>query len=608
MGYKRFEKTAIPLKKNFAVFDIETKGWDRPYCIGFYNGRLFKLFLGNDCIYDFLRFSITHKFRAYNIYAHNGGKFDFNFLADWLKESDRRLEFLFRGSTCVKLTVYHSNKTDEEGNYVNRNNTRFVDSYTLLPYSLDRLTRDFNVQHAKTNFTENGERDYEVLYRLYKQNDPKFFAYVQHDCMGLYEVLDKFYDLIHQQNGCVGLTLASTSLKTFKNGFLDKELKMTSRELNDEMRQGYYGGRVEIFSLFQDNGNYFCFDVNSLYPFVMRNNKYPISPPHVVKNPSKDHYLKYEGFTECNVNVPYDLYLPVLPYRLDKKLFFPVGKLHGIWDNILLQKAYEKGCKIYPLKGYVFKTDYLFKDYVDRFYSLKKHSVPNTAPYIIAKLLLNSLYGKFAQRQESESIVKILDPSNTEYEIKDVLDPDFNLFRVKTESSGNHFLPQISMHVTACSMLVLYEYMEKILESGHNIAYCDTDSVFTDHRLRQSERLGGMKLEYTYKRGYFLLPKTYYVCDGNGFKKVKAKGFIYEFQDKLTESSFKKALFYNDYSDFVMESDISLNSMKQSFRRHGGFVSTDVRRKSIKSQYDKRKINKDYTTRPFSVKELLSMR
>jgi hypothetical protein len=262
----------------------------------------------------------------------------------------------------------------------------------------------------------------------------------------------------------------------------------------------------------------------------------------------------------------------------------------------------ELGYKITPLKAMCFESDYIFKDYVKNFYKLKQRSRSGTPSYIIAKLMLNSLYGKFAQSQESEKLVKITSPEDMEeYEIVDVFDVDHGIFRVKCESKGNFFIPQISIHVTALAQLRLYEFIERLHEKGYIVSYCDTDSLFTDGRLHTSNKLGDMKKEYDFIKGYFLNPKTYCIIKKEG-NKVKAKGFTLEFQKQLTENSFKKALFKNDFSDFNMQTNEKRpNPMKSSFIRHKKYVSTDIIKKSIKTRYNKRIILKDYNTKPLII-------
>lgn len=607
---KSFNKI-IPREIKIAVFDIESHNWVNPYALGFYDGKNFYKFLGKSCISDFLKFIINYKYRAFTIFAHYGGKFDFNFLIEILKSWNYDFNMIFQGSRCLQLKIYE-HKEDKLRNRDNRHCVKFSDSYSLLRFSLDELTKDFNVKHKKINFMDkpNKTPDYEYLYQLYRQKDKRFDEYLYNDVLGLYEVLQKFTNIIYENNGRMSLTIASTSLKTFQSGYLKNKLIMANRKTNDEMKQGYYGGRTEIFRMYLKEGKYKCYDVNSLYPFVMFNNRFPISKPRKFINPDMSMIKNSLGITKAIVTTPKKMYLPLLPYRLEinkvTKLVFPLGKFIGYWDNVLLNKALELGYKVKPLETMVFDGEYIFEDYVKNFHNLKQKTKKNTPSHILAKLMLNSLYGKFGQNQDSECIKKIVDPRDfKKYDITDVFDIDHNLFRVKTESKGNFFLPQISIHVTALALLHLYNVMEKIIQEEKQLAYCDTDSIFTNANLKINNKLGGMKKEYSFKKGYFLLPKTYCIVKNNDEIKVKAKGFISKFQKQIKEKDFKNALFKDDYSGFSIESnEVKFNSIKMSFVRHKTFVSTDKIKKSIKSRYDKRIKLKNFDTIPLIVDKL----
>lgn len=56
------------------------------------------------------------------------------------------------------------------------------------------------------------------------------------------------------------------------------------------------------------------------------------------------------------------------------------------------------GYKFKILRGYTFKQDIIFADYVKFLYEMKVNSEKNTPDYRIAKLLLNSLYGRLGFR------------------------------------------------------------------------------------------------------------------------------------------------------------------------------------------------------------------
>src|SRR5258708_31928950 len=60
-----------------------------------------------------------------------------------------------------------------------------------------------------------------------------------------------------------------------------------------------------------------------------------------------------------------------------------------------LYNAQKYGYKFEILWGYTFKSEYIFKDYINKLYNLRL-TYPKTDPMnLIAKLLLNSLYGRF---------------------------------------------------------------------------------------------------------------------------------------------------------------------------------------------------------------------
>lgn len=497
-------RTFQPIVKDqikIAVFDIETHKWINPYSVTFYDGEIYKVFTGQTCISNFLREVIRHKYRAFTIFAHNGGRFDFNFIMETLKKWQYDIKIIFQGSRCLQIKVFHQKEGKLEKRN-GRNATTFSDSYALLKFSLAKLTKDFNVEHKKINFTKDidikklGFKDeYEYLYYLYKQKDQRFYDYIKNDVYGLYEVLNKFNNIIHEKQGKMSLTIASTALKTFQLGYMKRKIKMVDRTINDEMKQAYYGGRTEIFRMYLPDNHYYCYDINSLYPHVMFNNEFPVTPPKLIKNITLTNIKENLGITKCRVKTPDDIYIPVLPIHHEinktRKLIFPTGKFEGYWDNHQIRKAIQLGYKIEPIKGWVFSGEKIFKEYVHKFYDMKLKSKKDTPSYVISKLLLNSLYGKFAQRQDSEMVMKITDPKEAKkYEIVGIIDPDFSMYRIKCESKGNFFIPQISIHVTALAQLHLYSLIEQVLQKDKIIAYCDTDSIFTDMKMNTGDKLG----------------------------------------------------------------------------------------------------------------------
>ena len=101
---------------------------------------------------------------------------------------------------------------------------------------------------------------------------------------------------------------------------------------------------------------------------------------------------EYFGLVKCSVLPPRALYHPVLPYRTQGKLMFPLCRtcadnlqqepchhsdaertLHGTWVTLELEKALEKGYKLVRIVWHFPEhTDGLFKDYIDTFLRIKQ--------------------------------------------------------------------------------------------------------------------------------------------------------------------------------------------------------------------------------------------
>ena len=104
-------------------------------------------------------------------------------------------------------------------------------------------------------------------------------------------------------------------------------------------------------------------DICSLYPFVNKNRRYPISHPVINRENFQD-ISNYFGLIKCKVLTPCKLYHGVLPVRIKSKLLFPLCKqcvldtcsecrhsedqraFWGTFTTIEVQKAIEKGYKI----------------------------------------------------------------------------------------------------------------------------------------------------------------------------------------------------------------------------------------------------------------------
>ena len=190
-------------------------------------------------------------------------------------------------------------------------------------------------------------------------------------------------------------------------------------------------------------------DFTSLYPWCNKNTYNVVGHPQIITENFRD-VSTYFGLIKCTVLPPRGLFHPVLPYRTQNKLMFPLCKtctdtlnqnpcthtdeeraILGTWCHVELMKAIEKGyqvLKIHEVWHWEETTDQLFSPYVNLYLKRKqeasgypKHCVtdeqkqqyideyyehegirldPNNIEYnpglrFLAKLMLNSLWGTY---------------------------------------------------------------------------------------------------------------------------------------------------------------------------------------------------------------------
>lgn len=297
------------------------------------------------------------------------------------------------------------------------------------------------------------------------------------------------------------------------------------------------------------------YDVNSMYAWAMTQD----IPDKVYcqlgpKFPATRIPLNRCGFVRCEVFVP-DMPIPPLPYRAGK-LLFPVGHLTGTWPTVELRQAVKMGCKI--LKHYesvYFKTQKPFVNFVTHLFKFRDKTLPgyNEAMSTIAKLIVNSTYGKFGMGSIREAI-------HVNPDIKEVLAKRMRpmespvsipVFIEELTVETDYMLPHIAAWITALARVRLLEGLT--LLPPESIFYCDTDSIVTSARLPKEligEKLGQYKVESWKDKSImdniieaeFVAPKVYAMKGTKpGQSKAKAKGFSqFGGGAKLTTESIAK--------------------------------------------------------------------
>lgn len=479
-----------------------------------------------------------------------------------------------------------------------KNNSRiiFIDTKNWFSTSLKRLGKAFGLDKGEIKDFEN-VTDEELLPYCY--NDSKIVA----------EVVIKFIDFINKHDlGNFSITSASQAFNAYRHRFMrEKTIVIHGKsDYYDLEQQTYRGGRTDIFK----QGvyyNIYKLDINSMYPFVMRNNDYPIAPLSrriLIKGNIKDlkeYVKKYFVIADCDIC----LTEPSIAIKRNK-LVFPIGNIKNAYlTNPELEYLLSNN-SIKTINRYLlYKKENIFSEYVDYFYNIKQNS---TGPMKeLSKLFLNSLYGKFGQRALggiseydnyiSRSFFELVDDNGCYFEhetgnkIMKIGDKIYSV-SPKLKKPSYNSSPIISSAVTAYARMYLFKLFK--ICGFENLYYCDTDSIFTN-------RLGYEKLKNC---GY---------VDNNklGLLKVEDIGDVcirgpkdydwYSYQDRSYKRTIKgipnNAIQIDD-NEYVYDQWVTgLTRYRQPKKK--GIMIKEIK-KELSRDYDKGIINTDGSVSPLN--------
>jgi len=448
--------------------------------------------------------------------------------------------------------------------------------------------------------------------------------YVIRDAEIAYTFMSKFQDKLVDELGVnLGITIGQMAMQTYRRNYMLAPVQITYNSPN--CLRAYYGGRVEIFYKGSIENVHVC-DINSCYPYVMRDRHYP-DTSRIEPSTIDTHEF---GIGKFKVHVPEDTFLPVLPFKSENgKLFFPVGTFTGWWTYQEMRYAIRHGAKIikeYQGEG-TNNSCRPFDDFIDTFYNLRIGSkkVLKTNPKdpqanfdsIFYKLWQNNLYGKWCQWRAGNTLTR---DKWSDYQLeKWRAHPDF--VEKKIGVFYSYTVPKLEppktanfmwgIYVTSYSRMYLHEGMYRLHRDGHKILYCDTDSIMfspgSDNiDLPFSNKLGDWDLE-KFDLGVFRQAKGYLLCNKKGkdyeIEKVASKGvpthlaydFIIDGMAMVTKPMRLKEALIRASADINQDDKEFLEEMGEN-------VWYDVR-KEMRSVYIKRS-GKRGVTRAVNVSEI----
>lgn len=445
------------------------------------------------------------------------------------------------------------------------------------------------------------------------------------------EITFKFSKFINGSFNSIGAdmksTIASTSMSLFRNKYLKTWIIQPKKEVIIEQQKGYYGGRTETFVRGKIDGlGLSLYDINSLYPYVMQKYKYPHPNTIQYTDSPKSSIVKYEGLSYVKVKVPKNLHIPLLPHRYNNKLCFPIGSFFGWHSHVELRKAIQLGYKIDFISSYYYEKSFNpFNSFVNDLYNKRMYyKKNNNSLEYTYKILLNSLYGKFAQRiyntdiyftdneKQNEKIKKVIQINNSNamsgltprYDIdtpnaEEIEDDDGNIIikpkiyyvtDMESPYYPSFINPILSIYTTAYARLELYKLFEKVQHNNGTVYYCDTDSIITDYKFKESKKLGGLKKEIPIDKGLLIKPKFYYLEEYRNKQYIKCKG-IRNLQsynkDKIKRFQESELNFLN-LVDTKKHSYKKFTKFKESLRRDFSFNQIIDIHKTIDIEDNKR--------------------
>ncbi len=459
------------------------------------------------------------------IYFHNL-KFDAQFLIHWLfKNGFKHVEREERASNTFTTLIsnkglYYSVEVifKLKGKKVKK--VTFQDSLKLIPLSVDQIAKSFKLPIQK------GSIDYSAHDNL-PEGAPiteEERVYLIHDIQIVAHAIEYFHS-----EGLTKMTIGSCALNEYKNILQRKYFNryFPTPKFHDDVKQSYRGGFTYVNPKFAGKtvGPGVVLDVNSLYPSVMYNDYLPYGTPIFFNGQYEEDKL-YPLYTQM-IRCQFEIKPGKIPtIQIKKSMFFRGNEyLESSGDEIVTLclnsvdlKLFFEHYDVYNLEyisGWKFKaTQGLFKEYIDKWSAnkIKAKEEGNHGLYLISKLFLNSLYGKFG----TDTKVKAKIPYYS------AEDDSVHYYDGETEEKEGVYVAMASF-ITSYARLKTISAAQKIQDDYHSgksdiqFIYADTDSLHClspDLKLPEGldidpVKLGAWDHEANFSKGKFLRQKCY---------------------------------------------------------------------------------------------------
>lgn len=463
-------------------------------------------------------------------YFHNA-VFDFEFLAAYLMghlgfECAKKLNTKKFTLLMSEQRKFYNAKICFSRTKKGSNVCEIRDSYKKLPFSVDTIAKDFGLDYQKLdlNYQEYREPGHELTEHEieYISNDVKIVACALR------------LQLAQSLNA---LTIGADALRHAKSTFnFKKYFPVLPLELDAEIRKSYRGGYTYVSDIAKGRviGPGCCYDKNSMYPSMMVQRSMPVGYPTIYDGRytgDKLHIQRMHVTARLR-----DGFLPTLqikrnPHFMDnqyvEEIVEPTELCLTSVDFELFKEHYIVDVVEYH-EAYVFKSaNGIFDPYIEYWMHVKETSTG--AIRMIAKLMLNSLYGKLATNPDVTGRTCMIDADG--------------VVRYPVFAEPEYRDP---VYTAAAAFITAYARQDIISHAQNEynrFLYADTDSLHLEGLEIPSgleihkTKLGAWDHEYDFEKAKYPRQKTY-IEVVNGKNLVKCAGLSADMRDQVRFEDF----------------------------------------------------------------------
>lgn len=395
----------------------------------------------------------------------------------------------------------------------------FQDSLKLIPMSVSQIAKTFGMEISKLSIDYDSHNNIPAGTPLTKEEKD----YIKNDVLIVARAIDYF----HSQ-GLTKMTIGSCALDEYKKLISKKvfERFFPPPKFHDDVKQSYRGGFTYLNPKFKGKTvkKGIVLDVNSLYPSVMRYDYLPFGQPIFFKGEYKHDpiYPLYTQMLRCQFQIKRgkiptiqiktgynflaneyltnsgDTEVTICLNSVDLKLFFEQYEVYNL--------EYISGWKFKSAQG-------LFDDYIDKWSENKIQAKKdgNRGLYLISKLFLNSLYGKFG----TDTNIKSKIPYMGEDGVIHLRDGEVEIIDGVYVAMASFITSYARLKTISAAQTIMDNYNSG--KSKIEFIYADTDSLHcVSHDFSLPEgldiddtKLGAWKFESKFIKGKYLRQKCY---------------------------------------------------------------------------------------------------